>query len=189
MRAILMSVSLAAYGLVPASVTPLIWESLGVSESEAGLLVSVLFGTAVLASIPVGIVLDPINSRYAIAMSVGLLLVPGAWGWRAATAGAYRSLVASRVLGGVAYVVVWNAGIDIVGRSFGPARQGAALAMFTASGPVSFAIGQVTGPIVAEQLGWPTIFPIFTDIACVGCLFFGQRVAVAGTRPERQRRR
>nr|WP_245851673.1 MFS transporter [Halorubrum persicum] len=170
--AILMSVSLAAYELVPASVTPLIRESLGVSPSEAGLLVSVLFGTAVLASIPVGIVLDRTNSRYAIAVAVGLLLVAGAWGWQAATAGAYWSLVASRVLGGVAYVVVWNAGIDMVGRSFGPARQGTAVATFTASGPVGFAIGQVTGPIVAEQFGWPAIFPIFTGIACVGLLIF-----------------
>lgn len=170
--AILMSVSLAAYELVPASVTPLIRESLGVSPSEAGLLVSVLFGTAVLASIPVGIVLDRTNSRYAIVVAVGLLLIAGAWGWQAATAGSYWSLVASRVLGGVAYVVVWNAGIDIVGRSFGPAKQGTAVATFTASGPVGFAIGQVTGPIVAEQFGWPAIFPIFTGIACVGLLIF-----------------
>ncbi|MDS0474514.1 MFS transporter [Natrinema sp. 1APR25-10V2] len=170
--AILMSVALGAYELVPASVTPLIRESLGVSASEAGLLVSVMFGTAVLASIPVGIVLDRTNSRYAVAVAVGLLLVAGVWGWQAATAGAYWSLVASRVLGGVAYVVVWNASIDIVGRSFDPARQGTAVATFTASGPVGFAIGQGTGPIVAEQFGWPAIFPIFTGIACVGVIIF-----------------
>jgi predicted MFS family arabinose efflux permease len=169
---ILMSVSLGAYELVPASVTPLVRASLGVSSSEAGLLVSVMFGAAVLASIPVGIVLDRTNSRYAIAVAVGLLLVAGVWGWQAATTGAYWSLVASRVLGGIAYVVVWNAGIDVVGRSFDPARQGTAVATFTASGPVGFAIGQGTGPIVAEQFGWPAIFPIFTGIACVGLMVF-----------------
>ena len=170
--AILMSVALGAYELVPASVAPLIRASLGVSASAAGLLVSVMFGTAVLASIPVGIVLNRTNSRYAIAAAVGLLLVAGVWGWQAATAGAFWSLVASRVLGGVAYVVVWNAGIDIVGRSFDAARQGTAVATFTASGPVGFAIGQGTGPIVAEQFGWPAIFPVFTGIACVGVVIF-----------------
>lgn len=170
--AILISVALGAYELVPASVTPLIRASLGVSASEAGLLVSVMFGTAVIASIPVGIILDRTNSRYAIAVGVGLLLVAGVWGWQAATADAYWSLVASRVLGGVAYVVVWNAGIDIVGRSFDPARQGTAVATFTASGPVGFAIGQGTAPIIAEQFGWPAIFPIFTVIACVGLIIF-----------------
>jgi predicted MFS family arabinose efflux permease len=170
--AILMSVGLAAYELVPASVTPLIRESLGVSASGAGLLVSVMFGSAVLASLPAGIVLDRTNSRYAIVVAVGLLLLAGVWGWQAAIAGAYWSLVGSRVLGGVAYVVVWNAGIDIVGRSFDPARQGTAVATFTASGPVGFAIGQGTGPIVAEQFGWPAIFPIFTGIACLGVVIF-----------------
>ena len=170
--AVLMSVALGAYELVPASVTPLIRASLGVTASEAGLLVSVMFGTAVLASIPVGIVLDRTNSRHAIAVAVGLLLVAGIWGWQAATAGAYWSLVASRVLGGIAYVVVWNAGIDIVGRSFDAARQGTAVAAFTASGPVGFAIGQGTGPIVAEQFGWPAIFPVFTGVACLGLLLF-----------------
>lgn len=170
--AILMSVALSAYELVPASVTPLVRASLGVSASEAGLLVSVMFGTLVLTSVPVGMVLDRTNSRYAIAVAVGLFLVTGVWGRQAATAGVYWSLIASRVLGGVAYVVVWNASIDIIGRSFSPARQGTAIAMFTASGPVGFAIGQGTGPIVAEQFGWPAIFPIFTGIACVGAVIF-----------------
>ncbi|WP_299267501.1 MFS transporter [Halorientalis sp.] len=170
--ATLMSVGLGAYELVPASVTPLIRSSLGVSASEAGLLVGVTFGTGVLTSTPVGVVLDRTNSRHATVVAVGLLLVAGVWGWQAATAGAYWSLVASRVLGGVAYIVVWNAGIDIVGRSFDPARQGTAVATFTAGGPVGFAIGQGTGPIVAEQFGWPAIFPIFTGIACAGVMIF-----------------
>ena len=169
---IIMSAALSAYELVPASVTPLVRESLGVSASEAGLLVSVMFGAAVIASIPVGVVLDRTNSRYAIAVAVGFLLVAGVWGWQAATAGAYWSLVASRVLGGIAYIVIWNAAIDIVGRSFDPARQGTAVAAFTASGPVGFAIGQSTGPIIAAQFGWPAIFPMFTGIACVGLLVF-----------------
>jgi len=170
--AILMSVALGAYELVPASVTPLVRSSLGIGASAAGLLVSVMFGTAVVASVPVGIVLDRTNSRYAIAAAVGLLLVAGGWGWRAATDGAYWSLVASRVLGGVAYVVVWNAGIDIVGRSFDRARQGTAVAAFTASGPIGFTIGQVAGPVVAQRFGWPAIFPVFTGIACVGLAVF-----------------
>jgi nitrate/nitrite transporter NarK len=167
-----MSASLAAYELVPASVTPLIRESLGVSPSRAGLLVGVMFGTAVVVSLPVGIVLDRTNTRYVIAIAVGLLLVAGAWGWQAATTGAYWSLVASRVLGGVAYIVVWNGSIDIVGRSFDTARQGTAVGTFTASGPVGFAIGQGTGPIVANLFGWPAIFPVFTAIACVGLAIF-----------------
>ena len=167
-----MSAALGAYELVPASVTPLIRASLGVSPSAAGLLVSVMFGTAVVASLPVGILLDRTNSRWAVAAAVGLFVVVGVWGWVAASAGAYRPLLASRALGGLAYVVVWNAGIDIVGRSFDADRQATAVATFTASGPVGFAVGQGLGPVVADAFGWPAVFPAFTLVALVGLALF-----------------
>ncbi|PSQ28107.1 MFS transporter [Halobacteriales archaeon QS_9_68_17] len=167
-----MSAALGAYELVPASVTPLIRASLGVSPSAAGLLVSVMFGTAVVASLPVGVLLDRTNSRWAVAAAVGLFVVVGVWGWVAASAGTYRPLLASRALGGLAYVVVWNAGIDIVGRSFDADRQATAVATFTASGPVGFAVGQGLGPAVADAFGWPAVFPAFTLVALVGLALF-----------------
>ena len=168
----LMSVSLGAFELVPASVTPLIRESLAVSAAEAGLVVGVMFGAAVVTSLPVGVVLDRTDSRQAVAAAVGLLLVSGAWGYLAASAGDYRSLLASRVLGGVAYVVVWNAAIDIVGRSFPPSSRATAVSTFTASGPVGFALGQALGPVVAGAFGWPAVFPVFAVSALTGLLVF-----------------
>ncbi|MFD1646797.1 nitrate/nitrite transporter [Haloarchaeobius litoreus] len=167
-----MSVSLGAYELAPASVTTLIRQSLDIGPSAAGLIVSVMFGTAVVASIPVGVVLDRTNSRYAVAVAVGLLLVAGVWGWYAASAGSFAMVLASRVLGGLAYVVVWNAGIDVVGRSFEAERQATAVATFTASGPVGFAVGQAAAPVVAEAFGWPAIFPAFTALSVVGLALF-----------------
>lgn len=170
--ATLLGVSLGAYELVPASVTPLLRASLGVSPSAAGLVVSVMFGTAVVASLPAGVVLDRTDSRVAVAVACGLLLVAGGWGYLAAAAGDYRSLLASRVLGGVAYVVVWNAGIDVVGRSFSAERRATAVATFTASGPIGFALGQAGGPVVADLLGWEAVFPVFATSALVGLALF-----------------
>jgi nitrate/nitrite transporter NarK len=167
-----MSVALAAYELVPASVTPLVRSSLGVSAAEAGLLVSVMFGTAVVASLPVGIVLDRTNSRVVVAVAVGALLFAGVWGWAAASSESFRSLLASRVLGGLSFIVVWNAGIDVVGRSFDARRRATAVGVFTASGPLGFAVGQGTGPLVADAFGWPAIFPVYTGLAVLGLLLF-----------------
>jgi predicted MFS family arabinose efflux permease len=167
-----MSTSLAAYELAPASVTPLVRESLGVSASEAGLLVSVMFGTAVVGSLPAGVVLDRTNSRHVVAVAVGILVVAGTWGWVAADAGDFGSLLASRALGGLAFVVVWNAGIDVVARSFPAERRATAVGVFTASGPVGFALGQGAGPVVASEFGWPAVFPTFSAIAVVGLALF-----------------
>lgn len=168
----LTTVSLGAYELVPASITTVIRSSMGVGPSAAGLVVGVMFGTAMVASVPVGVVLDRTDSRRAVAVAVGLLLVAGAWGWQAASTGAFWSLLASRVLGGVAYTTVWNAAIDVVGRAFDADRQATAVATFTASGPVGFALGQGAGPIVATALGWPAVFPVFATSALLGLAVF-----------------
>jgi nitrate/nitrite transporter NarK len=168
----LISMALAAYEIVPASVTPLVRGSLGVSDAQAGLLVGVMFGTAAVASLPVGVVLDRTNSRTAVAVAVALSLFAGGVGYRTATAGAFWPLIGTRVLGGIAYVVVWNAGIDIIGRSFGAGRRGTAVGVFTASGPVGFALGQGTGPLVAEAAGWPAILPAYTVLCLVGLAAF-----------------
>jgi predicted MFS family arabinose efflux permease len=168
----LVSVALGAYEISPASVTPLVRSDLGLSGAEAGLLVSVMFGTAVVASLPVGAALDRTDSRRAVAVAVAALFVAGTWGWLAARGGAYYSLLASRVLGGAAYVVVWNAGIDIVSEAVGEARRATAVGVFTASGPVGFALGQGAGPAVAARFGWPAVFLAFDAVALVGLALF-----------------
>ena len=168
----LVSVALGAYEISPASVTPLVRASLDISAADAGLLVSVMFGTAVVASLPVGALLDRVDSRRAVAVAVLSLFVAGAWGWVAGERGDFGSLLASRVVGGVGYVVVWNAAIDIVSEAVAPERRATAVGVFTASGPVGFALGQSTGPVLAARFGWPVIFVAFNGLALVGLALF-----------------
>ncbi|WP_144905512.1 MFS transporter [Halobellus captivus] len=168
----LISTGLAAYEIVPASVTPLIQESLNVSSTVAGLLVSIMFGTAVVASLPAGALLDRTDTRRMMALAVLALFVAGIWGWIAGQRGSYWSVIASRAVGGIAYVVVWNAGIDIVSRAVSADHRATAVGIFTASGPVGFAIGQATGPLIAARYGWPAIFLAFTGVALAGLLLF-----------------
>ncbi len=168
----LISVALAAYEIAPASVTPLVRETLGIDASAAGLLVGIMFGAAVVASLPVGAVLDRMNSRVAVAIAVAMLLAVGVWGWVAAGRGSFVGVLASRFVGGVAYVVVWNAGIDIVSQAVRADRRATAVGVFTASGPVGFALGQGTGPTVAALFGWPAVLVAFNLLALVGLVLF-----------------
>lgn len=168
----LISTGLAAYEIVPASVTPLIRDSLGISSTIAGFLVGIMFGTAVITSLPAGVVLDRTDSRTAMALAVLTLLVAGTWGMIAGRQGDYRLVIASRAIGGVAYVVVWNAGIDIVSRAATSEARATAVGIFTASGPIGFALGQGTGPLIAHRFGWPAILVAFTGVAVVGLAVF-----------------
>ena len=168
----LMAVASAAFEIVPASVTPLVRSSLGVGPSRAGLLVSVMFGTVVLVSLPIGVVLDRTDSRRAVGVAGGGMVLAGAGCYATARAGAFWPLVGFRALGAVAFTVVWNAGIELVGGAFGPERRATAVAVFTASGPVGFALGQAGGPVVAELAGWPAVFPAAATSVLVGLALF-----------------
>lgn len=168
----LMSIGLGAYEIGPASVTPVIRESLAIGPSAAGFIVGVMFGVAVVGSIPIGAILDRTDSRIALAVAVSALVLAGVWGWVAGQAGAYVSLIASRVIGGLAYAVVWNAGIDIISRATAAERRATAVGVFTASGPIGFAIGQGVSPVIAGRFGWPAIFVVFPVLAAVGLVAF-----------------
>lgn len=168
----LLVTSAAAYEIVPASVTPLLMDRFAIGPTAAGWLVSVMLGTAVLASVPVGIGLDRVDLRRAIGLATLVLVVAGIWGWRAATAGQYRSLVLSRLLGALAYTVLWNAGADIVGRSFPARSRGTAVGVFIAGGTAGFALGQVAGPPIADTLGLAAVFAVFGALSVAGLILF-----------------
>lgn len=177
----LISTGLAAYEIAPASVTPLVRDSLRIGPTLAGFLVGVMFGTAVLVSLPAGATLDRTDSRTAIGLAVVTLVGAGLWGWIAGRRGDYWSVIASRALGGVAYVVVWNAGIDIVSQAAAREHQATAVGFFTASGPIGFALGQGTGPLIAHRFGWPAIFVAFTGLTVIGLIVFWPASRGVGT--------
>lgn len=167
-----LSAAAAAYEIVPASVTPLVRESLGIGAAAAGLLVTVMYATSVFASVPAGVALDRVGVTRAVVVAGLALLVAGAWGYSAAVAGAYWWLVGSRVLGGLAYVVIWNAGANLVGEIVTAERRATAVGVFTASAPLGFALGQFGGPQIASVAGWPAVLPVFAALAVVGMATF-----------------
>jgi len=168
----LLSASAAAYEIVPASVSPTVMADLGVTPTEAGWLVSVMYLVAVLTSVPVGAIMDRTGLLRAVTAAAGALLVAGVAGWAAAADGAYELLLASSVLGGLAYVTIWNAGATLAGRAVPRQVQATAVGVFTASAPAGFALGQFGGPLIADAAGWPAVFPAFAGVAVAGTVLF-----------------
>ena len=187
----ILSAAAAAYEISPAGVTPLLRSSLGIGAAAAGFLVSVMYLTSVVASVPAGLTLDRVGATRAVVVAALALLVAGAWGYVAAVAGAYWWLVGSRVLGGLSYVVLWNAGANLTGSAVSPANRATAVGVFTASAPAGFVIGQFGGPQVAAVAGWAAVLPAFAGLAGVGVVVFalaarGQEFAVDAAVPTRE---
>lgn len=173
-----------AYEIVPASVAPLMRDAVGIGPTAANAVVSVMFAVAVVGSIPIGIGVDRVDTRRAMLAAVAALVVAGAWGWFAARSGEYWSLMASRALGAVAFVAVWNAGAAAVGRAFPADVRATAIAAFTTSGPAGFGVGQLTGPLVAAALGWEWVFSIYGLLSIVGIAVYLPASAGVSLKPE-----
>jgi nitrate/nitrite transporter NarK len=95
------------------------------------------------------------------------------------------------MLGGFAYVVVWNAGANLVGQAVESDFRATAVGIFTASAPVGFALGQFGSPLVAAPLGWPATLPTFAAIAALGVGVFlvstrGRSLDVEADAPDRE---
>lgn len=157
----LLAAVLNAYIIVPASFFSVISEQLAITSTAASWIVSVMFGVGVVASIPAGIALDRTDNRRVIVIAAGVLFVSCSWSWYAARTGSYWTLLAARALGGLTFPVIWTGSMNLIRRTFDTATQATAIGVFTTSAPAGFAIGQLSGSVLASQLGWTVPFGIF----------------------------
>ncbi|MDY6817882.1 MAG: MFS transporter [Halobacteriales archaeon] len=163
----LLLVFIVAYEIVPASLLPLVMEGLNVGPTAASWLVSALVLGMAVFSIPVGIVLDRIDNRRAIVLGTIATVLMMGWGYEAGRTGAYLSLLASRFLAGMTIVVVWTAGVNVVGAAFADERQATAIGVFATGVPAGFALGQFSGPLLAARFGWAGTFPVYGALAAL----------------------
>ncbi|MCD2202557.1 MFS transporter [Halobacterium sp. KA-6] len=164
------AVASGAYEIVPASTTPVLSAQLGASAAEVSWLVSVMLGVAVVASLPAGAVVDRFGAPRSFAFATAVFLVGGAASWQFTQQGAYWPVLWSRVVAGLGFVLLWNTGLTV----FGQFRNAAtATGLFTASGPIGFAVGHLTGPTIVAEYGAASVFlvyPLFLLPALAGIL-------------------
>ena len=160
-------VFVGGYSIVPASVMSVVIAELSVGPTAASWVLTAPQVAAAAVGLPVGIYLDRVNNRVAAVASVLVLLAAGVWGWAAADASAYWSLIGSRLLGGTAFVTFWVAGANLLTGAFGTGNRATAVAVYTTGYPVGYAVGQYTGPLIAGGLGWAAIFAAFAVLGLV----------------------
>ncbi|PCR89020.1 MFS transporter [Natrinema ejinorense] len=168
----LLSATVNAFIIAPASVFPVITAQLEITSSAASWLVSIVFGVAAVVSIPVGVWLDRTDNRTAMMVATGVFIAGSVLSWRAALAGSYLLLLGARAVGGFAFPIVWNAGITLIGSRFNSDNEATAIGIFTASAPLGFAFAQFFGPYLSTSLGWATPFGIFAVPAVFASLVF-----------------
>lgn len=168
----------STYLIAPAGVLPVLTAELAIGATAASWIVSVPYAAEAVAGLPVGRVLDRFDAGRVVTIAVLGLLVAIIWGWFAGGEGDYPSFLASRFLGGMAFVSLWIASIDLVSRSVDRQSEATALGLYTTSGPVGLALGLVLAPVAASEADWISIFPV---IGCFLTLSFVVFALVGGT--------
>lgn len=174
----LLSLFVAGVQIMPASVLTLIMDDLGVSPSLASWLVSLTLLSPALLALPVGFSLDRLDNRLVLLVGTALIVVSGVWSWETAVRGAYRELLAARLLTGVGIAMTWTAGANVVGAAFAGRNAATATGVYTSSAPLGYVVGQAVPPFVASYANWEANFLLFAGASALSFAIF----AVAGYR-------
>lgn len=153
--------------MMPTGLLPDMSASLGVSEAQVGLLVTVFAFTVVATSTP----LTALTRRWPRhAMIVGVLVVLGLSNLLTAFSPDYVWVVVSRIVGGVAHGMFWS----IVGAYAGhlvPKEQiGRAVSITVGGGTLAFVLGVPLGTFAGHVLGWRLAFGMLAGLMFVGAL-------------------
>lgn len=146
-------VFLNAYIIAPSPVFPQLMGAMGVSNAAAGALVSLLLLSAILVQIPGAYLIDRVDNRRIVAVSVvGLNAVS-----LPALLLRYDLLLVSRLLAGLFIPLLFVALANLVSQAFPEARV-RALGAYLAAPPAGYALGTFATPLLPPILGLPSIF-------------------------------
>lgn len=153
--------------MIPTGLLPDMSASLGVSEAQIGLLVTVFAFTVVVTSTP----LTALTRRWPRhGLLIGILIVLALSNGLTALAPSYEFVVGTRILGGVAHGMFWS----IVGAYAGhlvPKEQiGRAVSITLSGGTLAFVLGVPLGTFAGHVFGWRLSFGLLAALMVVGAV-------------------
>lgn len=148
------------------------------SASDIGHVVAVT-GLAAVAAIPfVGAAIDRFGRKPLVILGC-VLTAFYAFGWLAVHELSWL-MYALQALGGIAFMVAFNAAGTLVTDQAPPARLGQAIGIFGASNMVMSAVAPGVGELLAESIGWHAMFALQ---GCVALFALGLAQRLTDTRP------
>lgn len=153
--------------MIPTGLLPEMSDSLGVTESQIGLLVSVFAFTVVVSSTTL-IHLTRRVPRHALL--VGVITLLGISTGLGALAPNYELLVATRVLGGLAHGVFWAVVGAYAGHLVPKEQLARAVSVTIAGGTLAFVLGVPLSTALGHALGWRLAFGVLAVAMLLGAV-------------------
>ncbi|WEO76665.1 MFS transporter [Cryobacterium sp. SO2] len=153
--------------MLPTGLLPEMSDSLGVSQSDVGLLVSWFAFTVVLTSTPLALLTKRMPRHGLIVM---VLIVFALSNVLTAFAPDYTFVVISRVIGGLAHGLFWGV-VGAYSAHLVPKDQIArAVSITIAGGTLAFVFGVPLGTFLGHLLGWRLSFVVLAGLMLVGAV-------------------
>ena len=130
---------------------PFLRDAFGVSYTELGMMMTVLYGTAAVAQVPVGFLVDRLGAR--TVLTVGLIMLAVGFGL-VGLAPSFPVVLALAVIAGAGNCVFHPADYAILSASISPQRMGRAFSIHTFAGHLGSAAAPATMIFLAALLGW-----------------------------------
>jgi predicted MFS family arabinose efflux permease len=153
-----------------AAVAGLISDSLGLSGTQTGLIVTAAGLAPLFALLPVGRLLDLYGERRVVALG-GLWLAVGVG--LAALARSYAVLLLILFVAGAGYATSQPGGSKAVAGWFPGSRRGLAMGIRQTGLPIGGALAAATLPAAAVRWGWKPALAVAAVVAAVGAALFG----------------
>jgi predicted MFS family arabinose efflux permease len=155
--------------LVVSSLFPFIKADWGLSDTQCGLLISSVYWSILIFSLPVSVLIDRWSRKKSIAIMALL--------WSMATAvcaftRSFSQLFASRTAIGIGEAGYAPGGTAMLSALFPEEKRGKALGLWNASIPLGSALGIVLGGFIADRYGWRHAFGIVAVPGIIIALLF-----------------
>lgn len=151
------TVFLNAHIIAPAPVFPQLMATYGVGNAAVGALISVLLLSAILAQVPGAYLIDRLNNRRLVALSVlalnGVSLPP-------LLLPTYEVALVSRFLAGIFVPLVFVGSANLVSEAY-PTARARALGVFLASPPAGYALGTFATSAVPPTAGLLFVYVVY----------------------------
>jgi predicted MFS family arabinose efflux permease len=153
--------------MIPTGLLPEMSSSLGVTESQTGLLISFFAFAVVLTSVPLSLLFRRVPRHLLL---VGVLVVVAVTSVLASMAPSYEFLVVVRIIGGMAHGVFWGV-VGAYSAHLVPKEQiGRAVALTTGGGTLAFVLGVPLATTVGHAFGWRIPFLAVGLLALLGAV-------------------
>jgi len=153
--------------VLPVGLLPQVARGVGVTESTAGLLVTVYAFVVAACAVPLTVATQSVARKPLLLVT---LATYAASNLIVAVAPSYAVVAGARVLGGLGHAVFFSVSIAYAARLVSPLYTGRALTLVTAGGTLGFVLGVPLSTSLGAAVGWRWSFGVLAAVCAVTAL-------------------